>query len=178
MTGSTLRARIVGAAAGGAMAFAALGAAADIEYGETLTIHESIVIEGSAQAIWAEFGGYCDLTKWIGAVLTCEYTEGDGQLGTVRKLLLIGDLGEVLEVMSVEGPTLYTYEMTDGFLAHADYRSTVWAVPGTTASTAEVHWRTTMTAAAFPEDGGAGIAKVLEGVYASSLAELKRLVEF
>lgn len=177
MTGSTLRARIAGAAAGGAMAFAALGAAADIEYGDTLTIHESIVIEGSAEAIWAEYGGYCDLTKWIGVVLTCEYTEGDGNLGTVRKLLLADDLGEVLEVMAEQGPTLYTYVMTEGFLTHADYRSTVSAVPGETEGTAVVHWRTTMTAAAFPEDGGVEIATALEGVYAASLAELKRLVE-
>ncbi len=178
MIGGTMPARIAGAFAGGAMALAAAGAHADIEYGDTITIHESVVIEGSAQAIWAEFGGYCDLTKWIAPVLTCEYTEGDGQLGTVRKLLLAGDMGEVLEVMSVQGPTLYTYEMTDGFLAHANYRSTVWAVPGTTADTAEVHWRTTILASAFPDDGGMGIAQALEGVYASSLAELKALVEF
>ena len=170
-------ARIAGALTG-ALALTAVGAQAEIDYGDdTITIHESVVIEGSAQAIWAEYGGYCDLTKWIAPVLTCEYTEGDGQLGTVRKLMLAGDMGEVLEVMSVQGRTLYTYEMTEGFLAHANYRSTVWAVPGATADTAEVHWRTTIIGSAF-EDGGIGISQALEGVYASSLADLKAMVEF
>ena len=173
---SFLPAPVAGALAG-ALALTAVSAQAEIDYGDTITIHESVVIEGSARAIWAEYGGYCDLTKWIAPVLTCEYTEGEGRLGTVRKLLLAGDMGEVLELMSVQGPTLYTYEMTEGFLAHADYRSTVWAVPGVTADTAEVHWQTTILASAF-EDGGVGIAKALEGVYASSLDALKAMVEF
>lgn len=173
---SLLPAPVAGALAG-ALALTAVSAHAEIDYGDTIAIHESVVIEGSAQAIWAKYGGYCDLTAWVGPVLTCEYTEGEGQLGTVRKLLLAGDMGEVVELMSVQGPTLYTYEMTEGFLADADYRSTVWAVPGVTADTAEVHWRTTILASAF-EDGGVGIAQALEGVYASSLAALKAMVEF
>lgn len=179
MIGGHLPARIAGALAGGALALAAGAVQAEIDFGDddTIAIHESVLITGSPRAIWAEYGGYCDLTKWIAPVLTCEYTEGEGQLGTVRKLQLGGGMGEVLEVMSVQGPTLYTYEMTEGFLAHAAYRSTVWTVPGPTADTAEVHWRTTILASAF-DDGGIGIAQALEGVYASSLADLKAMVEF
>lgn len=178
MKATTLPARVAGALAGGAMALAAGGAHADVTYGDTIiTIHESVVIEGSAQAIWAEYGGYCDLTKWIAPVLTCEYVEGNGQLGSVRKLALGGGMGEVVELMSVQGPTLYTYEMTEGFLTDANYRSTVWAVPGPTADTAEVNWGATILASAF-EDGGIGIAQALEGLYAASLADLKAMVEF
>lgn len=179
MRGIDAPARVAGALAGGAMALAAAGAAqADVTYGDTIAIHESIEIVGSPQAIWAEYGGYCDLTKWIPVVLTCEYTEGNGELGSVRKLQLGGDLGEVVEIMSVKGPTLYTYEMTEGFLTDARYRSTVWATPGPTADTAVVHWRATILASAYPEDGGVGISQALEGVYADSLANLKSLVEF
>lgn len=178
MIGGNLRARAAGAMLGGFMALAATGAQAEISFdGDTITIHESVVVQGSATAIWAEFGGYCDITKWIPPVLTCEYVSGEGRLGTVRKLMLGGGMGEVLEVMAVEGPTLYTYVMTEGFLTDAEYRSTVWTVPGTTADTAEVHWRTTIRASAF-EDGGVGISQALEGVYASSLAGMKAMVEF
>ena len=178
MFGGHLPARVAGAVFGGALALAATGAQAEISHdGDTVTIHESVVVQGSAQAIWAQYGGYCDITQWIAPVLSCEYVSGEGRLGTVRKLALGGGLGEVIEVMAVEGPTLYTYEMTEGFAAHAKYRSTVWTVPGATADTAEIHWRTTILASAY-EDGGVGLSQALKGVYAASLADLKAMVEF
>ncbi len=152
-------------------------ATADMRYDDQITIHESILIEESPVAIWAEFGTFCALTKWVAPVTTCAYDEGIGQLGTVRRINVDG-LGELLEVMSVQGPTSYTYEViSESVLATAKYRSTVWAVPGPRAGTAEVHWRTTMDPAAFPDDGGAGMANALSGVYSASLARLKELSE-
>lgn len=164
--------------AGAAMVGLTAPANADITFGETITVHESILVEESPAAIWAEFGKFCDIPVWIGPVTSCVYDEGEGQLGTVRRINVEG-LGELVEVMSVQGPTSYTYEIISaGILADAKYRSTVWAVPGPNPGTSEVHWRTTLLSAPFAEDNGVGIANALQDIYQSSLQTLKELVEF
>jgi len=177
MSLKTISARAAGAAAAAMMAAVfATPTQADIAYGDVITIHESITINESPVAIWTKFGNYCAIPTWVPPIKSCVYEEGDGQLGSVRRLDIDG-IGEVVELMSVRGQTLYTYEMTEGFLTDAKYRSTIWAVPGTSAGTAEVHWKTTILRSAFPDDGGVGIATTLSGLYQASLGELKRLAE-
>ncbi len=174
MIGKTLPALL----ACGAAALAAGSAQADIEYGDTIAIHQSIAIESSPEAIWAEYGGFCQITIWVEAVVACEVTQGDGtQIGDVRTLQLGGDLGVVVEPLLAQGPTSYTYGMTEGFLVPAEYQATIRAEPGPTADSSVVHWSATILAAAYPDDGGVGMAEALDGLYASSLAVLKGMVE-
>jgi len=177
MSLKTISARATGVAAAAiVVAVFAMPAQADIMYDDVITIHESVTVNESPVAIWTKFGTYCAIPSWVPPIKSCVYEEGQGQLGTVRRLDIDG-IGEVVELMSVQGQTLYTYEMTEGFLAGAKYRSTIWAVPGTSAGTAEVHWKTTINRSAFPDDGGVGIATTLSGLYQASLGNLKSLAE-
>lgn len=177
MTLRTLPARFAGFFAGCVVAaLIASPAQAGARYGDThVTIHESIQVKGSAAAIWTRIGGFCDLTGWLPPIASCTYVKGSGEEGSVRRLVIVG-VGEVVEIMSERLPTGYTYIMTEGFLVAAGYRSTIWTVPGPTASTAEVHWRTTIKRAAFP-DGGVGITSALSGIYRSGLETIKAQVE-
>jgi hypothetical protein len=171
--------RRVAGVAGAAMIAAAFAAPAqaEIQYGEVINIHESVLVEESHVAIWAKYGTFCGLTQWVGPVTTCVYDEGSGQLGSIRRINVEG-LGELREVMSVQGPTSYTYEViTAGDLMNAKYRSTISTVPGPRAGTAEVHWQTTILRSAFPDDGGVGISNALAGIYRSSLESLKQMAE-
>jgi len=161
------------AVAGLAIAGAIGPAQAEIRFGDVITIHESVLVKDSPVAVWNRIGGYCAFADWVGPVTSCVYVKGDGQLGTVRKINVEG-MGEIVELKSVQGPTSYTYEMTEGPLTKAKYRSTISTVPGPKAGTSEVHWQTTILRSEFPEDGGVGIAKALEGLYRASLNGLKQ----
>jgi hypothetical protein len=170
--------RLAGLAAAGLVAAAFAGTAqAEIRYGDVINIHESVLVDESHVAIWAKYGTFCGLTQWVGPVTTCVYDEGSGQLGSIRRINVEG-MGELREVMSVQGPTSYTYEViTEGALMSAKYRSTISTVPGPRAGTAEVHWQTTILRSAFPDDGGVGISNALQGIYRSSLEALKAMAE-
>lgn len=177
MTLRTLPARFAGLLAGCIVAaLIAIPAQAGARYGDThVTIHESIQVKGSAAAIWARIGGFCDITGWVPPIASCTYEKGGGEEGSVRRLSIDG-IGDVVEVMSERTATGYTYIMIEGFLVEAEYRSTIWTVPGPTASTAEVHWLTTIKRAAFP-DGGVGISGALVGLYRLGLETIKAQVE-
>jgi len=169
--------RIAAGVVGAAAALFATAAAADIAVeGGALTMHESMLIEESPVAIWERYGGYCDIDDFVPVITECEFLEGSGEIGTVRRLTLTG-IGDVVEVMTVKTPNAYSYDMTEGFLADANYRATIWTVPGPSAGIAEIHWRATMDPEAFPDDGGIGMAKTLSGVFRDAFANLKRMVE-
>lgn len=165
-----------GALAAGLIAMAiATPAHAGATFGDVITIHEKITVKGSAAALFARFGGWCAIPEWVPPVLDCVATKGSGEVGSLRVLEIAG-LGQVEEIVAVKTLNSYTYIMTEGALTAAQYRSTISMVPGSTANTADVHWKTTILPSAFP-DGGVGVAMALSGIYQDSLATLKAIAE-
>ena len=70
---------------------------------EYVTIEMEIDVAKPADEVWAAVGGYCGITDWMG--LDCEYTSGDGDMGTVRALLG----GRIREIMVAQTPLSYGY---------------------------------------------------------------------
>ena len=63
-----------------------------------------LTINRPAAAVWAEVGGYCKISEWLGT--TCAITSGkDGELGAVRVL----NNGAVIEILAAKTPLSYTY---------------------------------------------------------------------
>jgi len=91
---------------------AAFGAAAlllagsDAWAADYATIVLSVDVARPADAVWKKIGGFCE----IGPVLkmTCAYTSGNGDLGTVRHLG-----GRIDEVMVAQTLHSYTYTQPD-----------------------------------------------------------------
>jgi len=94
--------------AAGALAFALSGAAAVAADGapapppDYATIHLSISVDSPADAVWKKVGGYCDIATWL--KLSCVYTSGKGELGTLRRLA-----DRIDEVMVGQTAHSYTY---------------------------------------------------------------------
>ncbi|PCJ17941.1 MAG: hypothetical protein COA96_17350 [SAR86 cluster bacterium] len=80
-----------------------LASAASFADPEYVSIDMEIDVSKSAEEVWASVGGYCDISEWLG--LDCEYTSGDGDMGTVRALLG----GRILEIMTAETELSYGY---------------------------------------------------------------------
>jgi Polyketide cyclase / dehydrase and lipid transport len=76
------------------------GTAAAADY---TTITLNISVDRSADEVWKKVGGFCDIKDWL--KLTCVYTSGSGDLGTVRRLA-----DRIDEVMV--GKTLHSYTYT------------------------------------------------------------------
>ena len=86
-----------------------LGAARAADY---TTITLNIGVDRPADEVWGKIGGYCDIATWL--KVTCAYTSGSGDLGTVRRLA-----DRIDEVMVGKTAHSYTYtQPTSTILYH------------------------------------------------------------
>lgn len=83
------------------------------------TIHMSITVDRPADEVWKKVGGYCDISAWL--KLTCVYTSGSGDLGTVRRLA-----DRIDEVMVGQTAHSYTYTQPTSTIL---YHGTLEVVP-------------------------------------------------
>jgi hypothetical protein len=66
------------------------------------TIVQDITVDRPADAVWKTVGGFCDIKAWLS--VSCVYTSGAGDVGTVRRLA-----DRIDEVMVGKTPRSYTY---------------------------------------------------------------------
>ncbi|HEV7691032.1 MAG TPA: hypothetical protein VGO52_09425 [Hyphomonadaceae bacterium] len=70
-----------------------------------VAIPMELVVNKPAKDVWAKVGGYCDISKWIGAApVPCELKSGTGEVGTVRVIA-----GRITEVMTAKSELGYGY---------------------------------------------------------------------
>ena len=85
------------------------GTAAAADY---TTITLNISVDKPMDVVWKKIGGYCDIAAWL--KLTCVYTSGTGDLGTMRRLA-----DRIDEVMVAKTAYSYTYtQPTSTILYH------------------------------------------------------------
>lgn len=81
-------------------------------------IHREVTVSQPAQVVWARVGDYCAIAEWL--QVTCSYTSGKGEVGTVRLLN-----NAIVEVMVAKAPLSYTYHQTVGNMAAYGYHGTL-----------------------------------------------------
>src|SRR5277367_1363581 len=69
---------------------------------EYTTIVQDITVDRPVDVVWKKIGGYCDIAAWLN--VTCVYSSGTGDLGTVRRLN-----DRIDEVMVAKTLHSYTY---------------------------------------------------------------------
>ncbi len=150
-----------------------------------LTVSKSVSINATADAVWAKTKDFNNLNGWHPAVAKTEIVEGtNNTVGAVRVLTLAGDapatIKEKLTAFDDAGKT-YSYEIVEGALPVSGYSST-FVVAADGADKATVTWSgrfmradTSPTPAEGKDDTTA--TTTIEGVYASGLDNLKKLLE-
>jgi hypothetical protein len=78
------------------------GAASAADYA---VLNLSTDVDQPVDAVWKKIGGYCDIATWM--KVTCDYTSGKGDVGTVRHLTI--RTNGVDEVMVAKTAHSYTY---------------------------------------------------------------------
>lgn len=143
-------------------------------YAKNLNVYTWIQVNAPVETVWAEIGGFCDVTKVLSIVVDCVMTSGKG-VGSIR-YLTFEDGMKLDEPMADQGPSHYTYIMSKGFLTDARYRSTLRAYPATDPGTSVVEWIGQIDADLY-EDGGAEMAETLRGIYQMGLDTIKKMFE-
>jgi hypothetical protein len=111
--------RLLAVAAISAPLFAGTASAA-----EYATVKLNISVNAPIDAVWKKVGGFCDITKWLPALKSCDYTSGNGDLGSVRRLA-----GRIDEVMVAKTAYSYTYAQPTPPGLTILYHGTLEAVP-------------------------------------------------
>ena len=143
-------------------------------YAKNLNVYTWIQVNAPTETVWGEIGGFCDVTKFLPIVVDCMMTSSKG-VGSVR-YLTFEDGMKLDEPMADQGPSHYTYIMSNGFLTGARYRSTVRVYPATDPGTSVVEWIGQIDADTY-EDGGAEMAETLRGIYQMGLDNIKKMFE-
>ena len=143
-------------------------------YAKNLNVYTWIQVNAPTETVWGEIGGFCDVTKFLPIVVDCVMTSSKG-VGSVR-YLTFEDGMKLDEPMADQGPSHYTYIMSNGFLTGARYRSTVRVYPATDPGTSVVEWIGQIDADTY-EDGGAKMAETLRGIYQMGLDNIKKMFE-
>ena len=125
-------------------------------YAKNLNVYTWIQVNAPTETVWGEIGGFCDVTKFLPIVVDCMMTSSKG-VGSVR-YLTFEDGMKLDEPMADQGPSHYTYIMSNGFLTGARYRSTVRVYPATDPGTSVVEWIGQIDADTY-EDGGAEMGR-------------------
>ncbi|UAJ11758.1 SRPBCC family protein [Glacieibacterium megasporae] len=95
-------------------------AAAPLPADDFVVIRQTLDVDRPVDVAWPRVGGYCAIADWL--KVTCEYTRGSGDVGTVRRLN-----AAIIEVMVAQTPYSYTYLQTDGTMAATRYHGTLAA---------------------------------------------------
>lgn len=78
------------------------GIAAPALAADYAVVVQDIAVDRPADAVWAKVGGYCAIGDWL--KVSCVYTSGSGDVGTVRRLA-----DRIDEVMVGRTALSYTY---------------------------------------------------------------------
>ena len=143
-------------------------------YAKNLNIYTWVQVNAPVETVWAQVGGFCDLTKYLPIVVECSMTSEKG-VGSIR-YLTFEDGMKLDEPMANQGPTEFTYIMSKGFLTDARYRSTFRAYPATDPGTSVVEWIGQIDGDVY-EDGGAEMSETLRGIYQMGLDNIKKMFE-
>lgn len=151
----------------------------------TLSVDESVIINGSPEAVWAVVKDWDGLHKWHPGFANAEITKGaNGEKGSTRKLTL-KDGGAQFneELLSYsDRKKSYRYKIIgDAPLPLTDYDSTLKVKKGKKAGTSVITWKGKFKrkVADNPPAGqdDKGVRDLIVGVYKGGLGNVKKMVE-
>lgn len=151
----------------------------------TLSVDESVTINGSPEAVWAVVKDWDGLHKWHPGFANAEITKGaNGEKGSTRKLTL-KDGGAQFneELLSYsDRKRSYRYKIIgDAPLPLTDYDSTLKVKKGKKAGTSVITWKGKFKrkVADNPPVGqdDKGVRDLIVGVYQGGLGNVKKMVE-
>ena len=125
----------------------------------------------SADQVWSVIGNFNALAQWHPAVESSSLEEG----GTVRRLTLAGDGGEIVERLEHhdDQSRSYTYSILQGPIPVEDYVSTLTVREAESGVGCVVEWSSEFTPSGAPESEAVAAVR---GLYEAGLENLKKML--
>lgn len=156
---------------------------ADGSAAAVLKVNKTVVINATPDAVWAKCGNFNAIDAWLSVAAQTTLTHGDNNIpGATRRIDVKG--GGVVEeelLAYSAGDHSLDYRILGGVLPVSDYRSTFAVKPDGAGRTVAV-WsssfrrKDTGPHPAADADDAAALGAIT-GLYATGLADLKRVVE-
>ncbi len=128
---------------------------------------KSTTINAPVAQVWAKIGGWCAIKDWHPAVAKCdEMREGD----ELRRVLTLGDGGQIKELLTGENETSYSYIIESGVLPVQNYKSTISVAKAGEGKT-KVTWTGSFNGKGKTDKEA---AEIMSGVYAGGLEALAK----
>ncbi len=158
------------------------GGGVSVSSAPSLHTEEKVMINASADKVWAKINNFGDLGAWHPAVAKTEIIEGtNNQVGAVR-LLTLQDGGKITEKLTAYDAAAYTYSYTiiEGVLPVSGYASTIQVIPSGSGS--EVVWagnfkRKDRSANPTKGQDDEAATTTISAVYRGGLDNLKKITE-
>lgn len=150
---------------------------------KSLSAHEEVTINASAERVWAKVSNFNDLGAWHPAVKTTEIVKGENNKVGAERLLTLQDGGTIKENLlgyNSKSKT-FKYAIIEGVLPVTSYVSSV-TVKAAGKDKSLVVWEGTFKrkdTSATPAEGqdDATAVKVITSVYRDGLDNLKKISE-
>lgn len=108
---------------------------AEVVLADSVVVERSVTLTGDPEVLWTRFGGFCAVASWDPAFSSCTYIEGQGDIGTVRKIERKTGSEPIVETLIQAGVDFYSYKSGRGGSGIFSMRR------GPTADSVIVTWR-------------------------------------
>lgn len=151
----------------------------------TLSVNESVTINGTPEAVWNVVKDWDGLHKWHPAFSNDEITKGaNGKKGSTRRLTLKDGGAQFNEELTAYSDKKMSYDykiIGDAPLPLTNYKSSIKVKKGKKAGTAVITWKGKFKrkVADNPPAGqdDKGVRDLITGVYQAGLGNVKKMVE-
>jgi uncharacterized protein YndB with AHSA1/START domain len=126
----------------------------------------------AADKAWSAFGKFSDIDKWMGGA-KCSYTQGSGDVGTVRQVIIAPN-PPGHEVLVSKTPHSYCYTMIGDFLPF--YHGTL-AVESTGGNSSKIVYTFVWDQGPLPADQRGQGPAMFKQIFGAALDNMKKLAE-
>ncbi len=133
-------------------------------------VTKEVTINAPINKVWDKIGSFCAIADWHPAVAKCvEKRKGE----ELRRTLTLEGGGDILELLTGENETSYTYIVEDGVLPVKNYTSTI-SVARSGDDKTKVTWTGSMNGKGKTDKEA---AEFMGGVYQAGLDNLAKFVK-
>lgn len=137
-----------------------------------LEVTRNVTVNAPVEDVWEKIGGWCAIAAWHPAIEKCAEQRDDENL---RRLLTLGDGGEILERLIGENETSYSYVIEKSPLPFKNYEATISVEPDEKDSEKTViYWTSNFDADGKPDKE---VVELVQGIYEGGLNNISKMLE-
>lgn len=138
---------------------------------QALEVTRDVTVNAPVETVWEKIGGWCAISEWHPAIATCVEKRDEENL---RRLLTLGDGGEILERLIGENETSYSYAIEKSPLPFKNYEATISVEPDENdPEKTVIFWTSNFDADGKPDKE---VQELVAGIYEGGLKNIVKML--